>query len=423
MKNKLTTAIPSDLLVKLPKKHTELLHILEIEFRFSHSQLKITGQYMIDAEMWEFNEFIPALLASIEVCNNDKSHMQPKQQGAWLFKEMRTIYKSFLSQPRLYDTHNKHEKTPRYKYHYKEITDSVFQTCPAASKSCGVCCDLKVLNVVENCGMTCTYCILQNNYEIADIYLPTNLKEKLAEVEIDRNKTYRIGTGNSSDSLLWGNRGDILSDVFNWSSQYENVILELKTKSSNIQYLLDNSIPANTCVSFTINPQDVISNEEHGTASLKQRLGAARNLADKGIKVGFHMHPMMYYQGYEKGYTDLVTTVMDMFKPEEVLWFSVGTITLIRGIEDTLRKSYVSSKLLQMPTEVTPDNKLTYTKDIRVKLYDVAFEALEPWKDKVFIYLCMEYDELWNRYFEHTYKTHQEFNDALNASAFSKINP
>ncbi len=421
MTKKIESAIPKVLVEKLTDTSLSLLKVLENDFRFTHSQIKISGQYLIDAEMWEFSSFVPGIENAIYTCIEKMSKRQPKQQGAWIFAQMRDLYNGFLSEPREYSIKKSAEKTPKYKYHYKEITDSVFQTCPAATKTCGVCCDLKVLNVVENCGMTCTYCILQNNYEIADIYLPTNLKEKLAEVTFDPNKTYRVGSGNSSDSLLWGNRGNILTDLFDWSAQHKNIILELKTKSANIKYLLENDIPSNTCVSFTINPQEVISNEEHGTASLDQRIGAARQLADKGIKVGFHMHPMMYYNGFEKGYSDLVQRIMETFTPEEVLWFSVGTITLIRGIEDTLRKSYTSSKLLQMPTENTPDNKITYTKDIRVKLYDVAFQALEPWKDSVFIYLCMEFDELWNRYFEYTYTSHQEFNDALNESAFKKI--
>ncbi|MGL1936456.1 MAG: hypothetical protein OCD01_15605 [Fibrobacterales bacterium] len=421
MVEKISSAIPKELYNKISSEYITLLQRFESEFRFTHSQLKIMGQYIIDAEMWGFDSFFEKLQQLIDVCLTDKSQMQPKQQGAWIFKQIRETYNDYLAQPREYSVETEKERTPRYKYHDKKITDSILQTCPAASKSCGVCCDLKVLNVVENCGMTCTYCILQNNYEIADIYIPTNLKEKLAETHIDPSETYRIGTGNSSDSLLWGNRGNILSDIFEWSAQYPNIILELKTKSNNIKYLLENDIPANTCVSFTINPQEVISNEEHGTASLEKRLGAARALADKGIKVGFHMHPMMYYQGFEKGYTDLVQMVMNMFTPDEVLWFSVGTITLIRGIEDTLRKSYTKSKLLQMPTEETPDNKITYTKDIRVKMYDVAFAALEPWKNKVFIYLCMEFDELWARYFDYTYKNHREFNNALNDSAFDKI--
>ncbi len=421
MTKKLESAIPKELVKKLTDTSLTLLRVLESDFRFTHSQIKISGQYFIDAEMWNFSAFVPGIEDAIATCHEKMQQRQPKQKGAWIFSQMRDLYNAYLSEPREYSIQKPTEKTPKYKYHYKEITDSVFQTCPAASKTCGVCCDLKVLNVVENCGMTCTYCILQNNYEIADIYLPTNLKEKLAEVTFDPNKTYRVGSGNSSDSLLWGNRGNILTDLFEWSAQHKNIILELKTKSANIKYLLENDIPSNTCVSFTINPQEVISNEEHGTASLDQRLSAARQLADKGIKVGFHMHPMMYYNGFEKGYSDLVQRVMDTFTPKEVLWFSVGTITLIRGIEDTLRKSYISSKLLQMPTENTPDNKITYTKDIRVKLYDVAFQALESWKDSVFIYLCMEFDELWNRYFEYTYTSHKEFNDALNDSAFKKI--
>ncbi|NIV72697.1 MAG: hypothetical protein GWN44_08470, partial [Calditrichae bacterium] len=74
-------------------------------------------------------------------------------------------------------------------------------------------------------------------------------------------------------------------------------MLEFKTKSNNIRYFLENETPNNIVCSWSLNTSVIIENEEHFTASLEQRLQAARTIADYGIKVAFHFHPLVYYQG------------------------------------------------------------------------------------------------------------------------------
>ena len=74
-------------------------------------------------------------------------------------------------------------------------------------------------------------------------------------------------------------------------------------------------MPKNIFVSWSLNPQLFIDNEEARTASLIQRLESARRLSDKGILVGFHFHPLVHYEGWEKDYKKLINNLMDMFSP------------------------------------------------------------------------------------------------------------
>ncbi len=278
-----------------------------------------------------------------------------------------------------------------------------------------------MLNIVDNCAMACSYCVLQNHYDEAVIAVPTNLKAKLAEVELNPAKRYRIGTGEYSDSLLWGNKNDILADLCDFARAHPNAIIELKTKSANVGWILENGIPANVCCSWSLNPQTIVANEEHKTASLDRRLQAARAVADKGVKVGFHFHPMMYFEGWEAEYQALMARVVAMFKPEEVLWISLGCVTMLKGFAQDFRLKYSHSKLLQMETETTPDGKITYAFAVREGLYRNALAALAPWKDQVFQYLCMEHKPMWDSVMGFAYPSMGEFDDAFNASAFAKL--
>ena len=83
---------------------------------------------------------------------------------------------------------------------------------------------------------------------------------------------------------------DYLIPFFN---KTQNAVLELKTKSANVGHLLKQQLPRNVIFTWSLNTPLVIANEEHGTATLDERIAAAGKLADKGALVGFHFHPMV----------------------------------------------------------------------------------------------------------------------------------
>lgn len=75
---------------------------------------------------------------------------------------------------------------------------------------------------------------------------------------------------------------------FPFIEQFENVLMETRTKSANISTILsaNNGIPPkNTEISFSLNPESIIQNYEKGTASLNARIHAINTLLQKGYKV------------------------------------------------------------------------------------------------------------------------------------------
>ncbi|MCZ6577250.1 MAG: DNA photolyase, partial [Gammaproteobacteria bacterium] len=77
--------------------------------------------------------------------------------------------------------------------------------CPVASRRTR-CCNLMTLDAVENCGFGCSYCSIQSFYHGNRIYFDPRFAEKLEALQIDPDRVYHIGTGQSSDSLMWGNK-------------------------------------------------------------------------------------------------------------------------------------------------------------------------------------------------------------------------
>lgn len=297
--------------------------------------------------------------------------------------------------------------------------DTILGRCPVASEKTR-CCNLMTVDAVKNCGFGCSYCTIQTFYGGDTVVLDEDFGDKLRALPIDPTRRYHIGTGQSSDSLMWGNRNGILDDLLEFAREHPNVALELKTKSHNVHHLLDVDIPANVICTWSLNTPTIIDNEEHGTASLQERLGAARKIAERRGLVGFHFHPMIVYDGWEADYTRVIETVVDTFSPDEVALVSLGAMTLIKPVVRNIRKRGLKTKVLQMPLE-NAQGKLSYPLETKQRLFEIAYRAFEPWHNRVYFYLCMEDDTLWKPVFGWQYPTNEDFERSMLDAYFGKI--
>ncbi|OQX30071.1 MAG: hypothetical protein B0D92_00400 [Spirochaeta sp. LUC14_002_19_P3] len=299
-----------------------------------------------------------------------------------------------------------------------------FGRCPVASPRTR-CCNLLTLDAAEGCGFDCTYCSIRYFYGSGTkgsgaIGISKNILAKLKEIELDPQKTYHIGTGQSSDSLMWGNQFGILDGLLDFAAGHPNVILEFKTKSDNIAPLLSRPIPANVISTWSLNPQVIIASEEHLTASLEARLAAARKIADKGNLVGFHFHPMVLYNLWKTDYKTIISRIIESFLPSETAMVSFGTLTYTKSVIKKIRERRMKSRILQMPLEEI-EGKLSYPLEIKRTMFRFAYQAFAPWHGKVFFYLCMEENSLWPDVFGTAYSDNAEFEEDMIESYRKKI--
>lgn len=290
--------------------------------------------------------------------------------------------------------------------------------CPVASPET-VCCNLKTIDAVENCSFGCSYCTIQTFYGDEAVF-DQDFASKLKNIPIDPSRLYHYGSGQSSDSLIWGNRNGNLDALCGWARAHPNVLLEFKTKSANIGYFLEREVPVNLVISWSLNPQMVIEQEEHFTARLDERLAAARRAADHGIAIAFHFHPIFHYEGGEKDYPELARRVQSLFRPEEVYFISFGSLTFIKPVMRAIREK--GGKTQVLGTSLVPDahGKLSYPEPLKVELFRRMHEAFAPWQDKVFRYLCMERAAIWDQVWGWHYPDNETFERDFLTRVFQK---
>lgn len=400
---------------QLPEEQRDFLHQKALDYRFSQQELRLISEIAIDLNMWGE--------ASITVA------WPPAPPGRLPFKvrkkavvdALQSHWETLRSTLKQYSVAADSVNTGHYRIRSGERTREHLGLgyCPVASERTR-CCNLLTLDAVENCGFGCNYCSIQSFYHDDEIHFDKRFAEKLNALELDPERIYHIGTGQSSDSLMWGNRYGVLDALMAFARRNPNVILELKTKSKNAAWLLKNPVPPNVICTWSLNPPVIIENEEPLTASLDDRLAAARRVAERGILVGFHFHPMVHYAGWKLAYSELFERVVDEFVPAEVALVSLGTLTFTKPVIQQIRSSGLKTRILQMPL-TDSDGKLSYPDEIKLEMFSHAYRSLAPWHGQVFFYLCMENQRLWQPVFGFDYPSNHAFEAAMKASYVQKI--
>lgn len=409
--DKFNTAIQNTFYTKLPLNEQEFIKTKAFELKFSHQELKQIINIARDLAMW--NE--PSIIDILD------EHTQRKV----VFARLKKSYDAIRSAPNSYENFELKNIPKEQKYTFKTEPKEGFGLglCPVASEKTR-CCNLLTLDAVESCGFDCSYCSIQSFYNQNTITFDSGFADKLKNLNLDKNQTYHIGTGQSSDSLMWGNREGILDALFLFAKENPNVLLEFKTKSDNIKYFLENDVPKNILCTWSLNTTTIIENEEHLAASLDKRINAARKVANKGVKIGFHFHPIVEYENYLNEYQEVYEKLILNFQAKEVALVSFGTLTFIKPVIKQLREREFRSKITQMPFE-DASGKSSYPDATKIEMFKHAYESFAPWhtksSDDVFFYLCMEEHEMWKKTFGYQYSTNNDFEQAMLSAYCNKV--
>lgn len=407
-KDKFDDAVKNTVYGLLESATKEFLKEFSCKYKLTYQEIKIFCDIFKDLSSWD-SKFISKLKVNLE-CAQKQNIQNPKKEKELAVDTVKQYYEKLKLTEKEYKLKPSSEVSIKnLKIVSKEATSNIFGSCPVYSEKT-VCCGLKTLDAVQNCPFNCAYCTIQTFYN-DDFIFVSNLKEKLNEIKLQKDKFYHIGTGQSSDALVWGNTLNILDDLISFANANQNVLLELKTKSSNTKYFEAlKEIPKNIVCSWSVNPQSVISNEELGTASLKDRLEAAKKLINLKIKVAFHFHPIIYFKNWENEYKEIVDYIKHNFLPQDISFISFGSLTFIKPVIKQIREKKIDTKILQMPTGLDPNGKITYTKELKIKLYKTLYSYFsQEFKDNVYFYLCMETKDIWNEVLGYTYQANEDF--------------
>lgn len=281
------------------------------------------------------------------------------------------------------------------------------------------CCNLKTLDAVQQCAFACAYCSIQSFYSKGEIKVVSDLKQHLENMVLE-DDAWHIGTGQSSDSLLLGDDYGTLTALASFAKLHPQTVIELKTKCARTDWT-SMDLPRNIVATWSVNAPTIVKKEEHLAASVESRIMAARKAQEKGILVGFHIHPMVHFKGWKDEYAYVVRQICDNIDPDNAVMVGIGTLTFTKQNLKTLRESERPTRVTQM--ELTPiAGKFSYPLDVKREMFSYVHSLFpKEWKEKVFFYLCMEDPSLWEPCLGRSYKCNADFEEDMKNSYYRKL--
>lgn len=275
--------------------------------------------------------------------------------------------------------------------------------CPAGSSEFA-CCGYLVLTLASNCPMDCGYCFLQEY--LADnpgFQVYANYIDAFDELERLRRKAQarglRVGTGELADSLAFDSLTGISRDLVEYFARRNDLTLELKTKTDEIENLLAIDPNGRTLVSWTLSPQSVFRSTEHRTAPPAARIEAARRVLAAGYRVAFHLDPIIAYDGAERDYLELLDQLFEAIAPERIAFISMGGLRMTPALRAAARQRFPDDPMLVGEEVLGPDGRYRTFTPLRLKLYTALGDRIKSSNARLQTYLCMESASVHRRVF------------------------
>ena len=151
-----------------------------------------------------------------------------------------------------------------------------------------------------------------------------------------------------------------------------------------------------TVVSWSLNSQQAIDNYEFGTATLAQRLTAAKKCQEHGYRIRFRIDPGILHHDWKNAYSDMIRQALTTVTPENI---TLGMLRMLPGHKKLAAAAYRknSAALTRQPlTQKNSDGKLRYAHANRIEFYKHVISCIKSYNCCVTISLCRETPEVWH---------------------------
>jgi spore photoproduct lyase len=150
-------------------------------------------------------------------------------------------------------------------------------------------------------------------------------------------------------------------------------------------------------MAWSVNTPRVIAAEERHTASLTARLKAAAQCESWGYPLAFHFDPIIIYDGCEADYERVVKQIFSYVSADRIVWISLGTFRFMPALKALIQKRSPKSNIIYGEFITGLDGKMRYFKPLRIEIYQKIIACIRAYAPRVFIYFCMEDDEVWQK--------------------------
>ena len=249
-------------------------------------------------------------------------------------------------------------------------------------------------SLLMNCPFHCEYCYLQGMYPSANLVLFLNVEDYFSDCQrlIQEKGSLYLCISYDTDLLALEELYPFVERFARFLEKEPNLRIEVRTKAGGeslfrrlLKIQLSEDAKKRLIFAFTLSPEKIVSEAEHGTAGLKGRLKAIKMAVEEGFTLRLCFDPMLYHADWERLYTKLLETVFREIPMEKLYDVSVGSFRISESYLKAMTKSCGISPYTSFPYENT-DGYYHYPKELLLKMEGfLEQKLLEKFpKEKIF---------------------------------------
>ena len=203
--------------------------------------------------------------------------------------------------------------------------------------------------------------------------------------------------------------------IIEWTKNMPDFTLEVKTKSSYIEPILKYKNAKNLTMAYSLNTIDSANALEHNTASIEERLKAARDVAKTtNCNLAFHFEPIIPIKNWKNKYLEVFSLMDKYLNGLEISWISMGTFRFPKGFQEYVELYHPNTGIFAEEFYPCSDGKIRYFRPLREELYKFIKEEVIKRFPKAVNYICMESPDVWERVVGHKMKPSELFTQMSN---------
>ncbi|EFM09901.1 Radical SAM domain protein [Paenibacillus curdlanolyticus YK9] len=206
--------------------------------------------------------------------------------------------------------------------------------------------------IATGCMGHCHYCYLQTTLGAKPyirIYVNTDDIMEAARGYIEERKPEitRFEAACTSDPVGLEPISGSLRELIEFMADQEFGRLRFVTKFHHVDSLLDARHNGHTRIRFSVNSKYVIRHFEPNTSRFEERIEAASKVAHAGYPIGFIIAPIIWHEGWEDGYGELIEQLAKSLPPEarQNLTFELIQHRFTKTAKNVIERRYPKTKL------------------------------------------------------------------------------
>lgn len=241
-----------------------------------------------------------------------------------------------------------------------------------------------------NCLYDCRYCFLQGMYSSANYVVFVNYEDFMEDIKnltVKGEAPIYFFSGYDCDSLAYEPVTEFVKEFIPFFREQKSAFLELRTKSTNVNVLLEEHPFANCVVAFSFTPEEISSEIEHKVPSVLKRLTAMKKVAEQGWMIGLRFDPLIYHPEFKKIYTKLIDDIFKHLDSSSLHSVSLGPLRFPDKMYQKIVRLYPHDALFSQPLHF--ENKIfSYPNELEQSMKQIVNQQLIKYIDHTLLFEC-----------------------------------